>query len=323
MILRSAIPRKVAPAVALVCAAPALHGCIAVAALPVLAGGTVAGTQIMDENGNAASDSAARAERSAIDISDDAPTAVATPTIATSNTATATRMSGGVPVAGNTPVRIAAAPITDGPPPPLTFGNASTTAARSAGGYADFTNFVLDRTKPSRLGAKRRAVLLSQPSSLRDDRLDCGLAQRAVLLDLDPAGDIFDPATPPVADPSLAAALAQFRERDVDIIWISGASAAEAGSIRRALKETGLDAAGQDQLLLMRYAEDRKQTRRRAIGADRCLIAIAGDEREDFDELYAYLRNPQDAAALEGIIGQGWFLTPTPLAGDTATSDAP
>ena len=44
-----------------------------------------------------------------------------------------------------------------------------------------------------------------------------------------------------------------------------------------------------------------------------CLIAIAGDTRSDFDELYDYLLDPNDAAPLEPIIGEGWFLIPTPL----------
>ena len=342
--------RKLGAAAALLCVAATLQGCIAVAALPVIAGGTVAGTQILKEDAEDVAYRAAENGRTPIDISGDAPGTVpplpAAPGAETAlvghpsrssrkrlrpslikapvaGSVTPLRMSGGVPVAGRATAFNRDEELTARPDLPPRSGSAATVGTRIFGGYADFTNYVLDQTKPSRLGTKRRTVLLAQPSSLRDDRLDCGLAQRAVLLDLDPAEDIFDPAATLSVDPTLVTALAQFRRRDVDVIWISGGSAAEAGGIRRALKQTGLDPQGQDQLLLMRYADDRKQTRRRAIGADRCLIAIAGDRREDFDELYAYLRNPQDAASLEGMIGQGWFLTPTPLASEPATSGAP
>ena len=65
-----------------------------------------------------------------------------------------------------------------------------------------------------------------------------------------------------------------------------------------------------DILLLMRYPGDRKQTRREDLARRACLLAIAGDEREDFDELYAYLVNPEAALRLENLIGDGWFLVP-------------
>ena len=63
----------------------------------------------------------------------------------------------------------------------------------------------------------------------------------------------------------------------------------------------------------MRSSEDRKQTRRDQLAEASCLIAIAGDERADFHELFDYLRNPSDADALEPMMGDGWFIIPTPL----------
>ena len=63
----------------------------------------------------------------------------------------------------------------------------------------------------------------------------------------------------------------------------------------------------------MRYPEDRKQTRREDLAASSCLIAIAGDVRSDFDELFEYLINHEAAAMLDPLIGNGWFVIPAPV----------
>jgi hypothetical protein len=52
---------------------------------------------------------------------------------------------------------------------------------------------------------------------------------------------------------------------------------------------------------------------RQQASEDVCIVAIAGDERSDFDELYDYLRDPNGAPALEEMIGSGWFIVPPPL----------
>ena len=87
-----------------------------------------------------------------------------------------------------------------------------------------------------------------------------------------------------------------------------------AGDLTAKLKSSGLDPDSADQLLLMRYPGDRKQTRRADLAKVSCIIAIAGDTRKDFDELFEYLVNPEAALALELLIGQGWFLIPPVIA---------
>ena len=59
---------------------------------------------------------------------------------------------------------------------------------------------------------------------------------------------------------------------------------------------------------LRREADDRKQQRKDNLAGITCIIAIAGDERADFDERFIYLRSPAAGAELEPIIGNGWFL---------------
>ena len=83
--------------------------------------------------------------------------------------------------------------------------------------------------------------------------------------------------------------------------------------MRKALIAAGLDPAGRDELVLLRYPQERKQTRLEDFAAEFCVVALAGDERADFDELFQYLKNPAAAAPLEALIGKGWFLIPQPL----------
>jgi hypothetical protein len=174
----------------------------------------------------------------------------------------------------------------------------------AAPGYDAFLAFA-GSAAPGRLSA-----LLADPTSLSAERKPCAAGPTVALIDLDPAGGVF--GSEPVATPrgDLARGLARLRNSGVEIAWISGQSAAHAGAVREALAASGLDPEGADRLLLMRYPGDRKQTRRQDLAASACLVAIAGDARSDFDELYDYLVNPEAALGLELLIGDGWFLVP-------------
>ncbi len=159
----------------------------------------------------------------------------------------------------------------------------------------------------------RQSAILAAPGSLRPRRSDCGILPPAILIDLDPADGLFDPQAMRQADPSLKQILLSLRLQAVDIFWISGRTAIEAGSIRAALRESGLDPERRDELLVLRRADDRKQIHRRDLSETHCLLAIAGDQRADFDELFQYLKDPSAAQPLEELIAAGWFLTPLPL----------
>ncbi len=71
--------------------------------------------------------------------------------------------------------------------------------------------------------------------------------------------------------------------------------------------------ASQDALYVERYPGETKQSRRAALAQTRCVIALAGDERSDFDDLYNFLRDLNDARSLEMMLGNGWFLIPNPV----------
>lgn len=166
-----------------------------------------------------------------------------------------------------------------------------------------------------------RSALLADPSKLDAQRLPCRPNKPAVLIDLDEKGGIFDPnSLAATYDGDAHGHLSRLRESGIAIGWISALTAEHAGAVRGALQISGLDVKGEDDLVLFRYSNDRKQTRRAEFGANYCLIAIAGDERADFDELYKYLTRPDAAIALEELIGSGWFLLQDgPTATDAAT----
>ena len=155
---------------------------------------------------------------------------------------------------------------------------------------------------------KRISAIVPNASDLRIARVPCGALPSAVFLDLDPGRGSFDPLAPGEPDPALGAALAELRERGVKMVWFSRLGASFAPAVREALLRAGLDPAGADELVLMRDIGERKQSLRDEIARRMCPIAMVGDERADFDELYLYLKDPDAALGLDAMIDKGWFL---------------
>ena len=180
--------------------------------------------------------------------------------------------------------------------------------------YADLLDYASRAASIDTLTDARDSALLVGPGTLTPEMKRCGDLTPAVLVDLDPGDALFAAPDTPQPVPALAEALERLREAGVTIYWGSAHGADMAGAIRRALVASGLDPDGGDPLLLNRYPNERKQTRRETVLENHCLVAIAGDERSDFDELYDYLRTPAGGMGLEPLIGNGWFLIPTPLA---------
>lgn len=173
---------------------------------------------------------------------------------------------------------------------------------------AAFRGYALAQAALPAGSGKRVSAILPSASDLRVARISCGDQPPAVFLDLDPGRGTFDPLAPGRADAALGAALAGLRAQGVRIVWFSRLGANFAPAAREALMKAGLDPAGIDAVVLMPDIAERKQSLRDAIAKRMCPIAILGDERADFDELYLYLRNPQAALALDAMIDRGWFL---------------
>ena len=261
--------------------APLLGGCVAVAALPVLASGA------MFAGGN-------------VKIRAATPRPKSGPALAQARREQTAGSPVAAPGAGVVLTTLTALPKprveSAGPDP-----------------WEQFAAWSLARAREFEAGA-RKSVLYDTRSPLYLPRTrECRGEAPAVIVDLDPEAGTFSPADIRPAPPALAAELARLREAGVVVLWLSGLPAARVGEVAEALRVSGLDPEGRDPLLLARGPDDRKQVLREEANKDVCVIAIAGDRKGDFDELFDYLRDPAAAVSLDSYLGAGWFLTPPPL----------
>lgn len=298
--IRTGLPRL------LICAvlATLLPGCVA-ALVPVMAGGIVAREEL-------------RRDGPAVDATN-GPSAQTTPT-ATAQAAMASKAktdeiwtvsaATALPPPAAAPVS-PAGPASDTQPAALPQGD-------PADPYGAFARFALAAAlrDPSGAGGRQSALLdQSTLTEIAPALARCGKQQPAVMVDLDPGEQPFNPDDPPLPAAGLADHLASLRAAGITVAWISGLPAESAEKLYTILQATGLDPDRTDRLLLLSPSLSRKQLRRDAAGRDWCVLAVAGDKRGDFDEVFDYLRDPEGtlARALEPNIGAGWFLAPPPI----------
>ena len=182
-----------------------------------------------------------------------------------------------------------------------------------SGEYASFARFARNKARSARIDPGTTSAVLRNPGMLDGERSQCGDFPAAVLIDLDDEGGVFEPHDAYQSPTDLSADLASLREAGISVAWISAAKIDQYGAVRYALMESGLDPAGNDQLLLIEHDDERKQTRREAFAKSHCIVAIAGDSMADFDELFLFLTNPDAATPLNAMVGDGWFITPLAL----------
>ncbi|MGZ3199777.1 MAG: hypothetical protein ACXWI5_09485 [Croceibacterium sp.] len=204
-------------------------------------------------------------------------------------------------------------------PPP----SAAAAAPTADDAWQRFFAYAFDKSRPEQaaVSAGRSALLKDDPALDEPQRRDCTATAAAVVIDLDDGPGAFVPERLADAPAGVAGGLAHLRDAGVVVLWISQLPAARAADVARALRTSGLDPLGQDQLLLLRRAEDRKQLLREDASDDVCIVAIAGDRRSDFDELFDYLRHPDSAAGLDAMQGDGWFLVPALTSAPTPSTE--
>jgi hypothetical protein len=263
-----------------------LSGCVAVAALPLMAGGA------MFAGGNVKIRSATQRPKHAVAL---APAGSAR--IVGEQTA-------GMPVPAGTGVTLTT--LTALPPPDI---------VREAGDpWKRFTSYAIEHAAGFGEAPAGKTALLAPGTSLQLPRMqDCSAKAPAVIVDLDQDRTPFAPRQGLAPQPGLAADLAKIRAAGAVVLWITALPAARVGEVAEALRQSGLDPDGADPLLLARSPDDRKQVLRTEANKDVCVIAIAGDRKGDFDELFDYLRDPHAGDALDFLLGSGWFLVPPPL----------
>jgi len=186
--------------------------------------------------------------------------------------------------------------------------------------WQQFAAFALGRAIELAKGEHAASALLTPDSvtSFQNRTRPCRTREAAVVVDIDPGSAVFAADGAMTAAPGVAAPLAQLRDAGVIVLWVSQASANDVAAVADALKASGLDPTGRDPILLVRNADERKQVLREEANSTVCVVAIAGDRRSDFDELFDYLRDQRLATAYDGELGNGWFLVPEVFASTVA-----
>jgi len=177
--------------------------------------------------------------------------------------------------------------------------------------WQQFFTFALTRASAKDDAHPHSVLLVENPPLEKPALRDCRAPVPAVVIDLDPGSAIFDPRQPLSAPAGVPEGLVRLRAAGVVVLWISQLPASRAADVAQALRKARLDPGGIDQLLLIRNTDDRKQLLRGDALADVCIVAMAGDARHDFDELFDYLRQPDQAFGLDAMLGSGWFLVPS------------
>jgi len=186
----------------------------------------------------------------------------------------------------------------------------------NASPYAGFAAHALQQSARLEAGEGiESVVLIPRVDIFKPKTMACEGKPLAVAIDLDDTtGGDWTKAETLYRQNGLIEVLASLRAAEISVIWLSDQPVAASEKISAILNEAGFSQSESDDFLFLdRGGEDRKQVRRWDAARNYCIVAIAGDDRADFDELYDYLRDPDGAITLEKMFDNGWFLTPPPL----------
>lgn len=179
--------------------------------------------------------------------------------------------------------------------------------------FLNFSQYALAQASRRDQGLGVQSVILVEQVSLgAPETVTCGAKPLAVIVDLDASATTVsssDSLTRP-----LGSLLEDIRDAGLRLIWISGVSQAEVTSTLDPLRQgTNPAIKSEDLISLQEQGGLRKQERRWNLAQYYCIIAVAGDEKSDFDELFNYLRNPDYAVSLGKYWEHGWFIVPHPV----------
>lgn len=186
----------------------------------------------------------------------------------------------------------------------------------NASPYAAFAAHALNQSAKLEAGeGVRSVVLIPRVDIFKPETIGCAGKPLAVAIDLDDStGQDWSKAETLYRQNGLIEVLTSLRAAEIGVIWLSDQPVAASAKIAAILADAGFSQSESDDFLFLdRGGDDRKQVRRWDAARNYCIVAMAGDHRTDFDELYAYLRDPDGAVTLERMFDNGWFLTPPPL----------
>ncbi len=179
--------------------------------------------------------------------------------------------------------------------------------------FQDFSQYALAQAQRRDQGlGVQSAVLVEKVSLTKPETVACGAKPLAVIVDLD-AAPVAAQNEESLTRP-LGSLLEDIRDAGLRLIWISGRRQAEVTSTLDPLRQGANPAIkAEDLISLQEQGKLRKQERRWNLAQYYCIVAVAGDEKKDFDELFEYLRNPDYAVSLGKFWNRGWFVVPHPV----------
>jgi hypothetical protein len=295
----------------------ALQGCAA-ALIPVAAGGMLVKSRI---------DGANRARQAEASVGNTAPPIVivgdandpkmtaeipAQPAIASAaDNVSEERMANNEVATENAPEAL---PIPELPSPDGPIRGSVASAKLPDHPYADFAKYALEQAdKRDAREIGRSAVLVEKVSLAFPKMIECSIKPLAVIIDVDADRNTTWDAKSYAA--SLAEVAELLRARDIRLIWFTDGTQNELPEILGPLRSGAFPAVKSDDLISFGAKKGkRKQERRWKLADDYCVVAVAGDTKSDFDELYDYLRDQSFAIRLDAFWNRGWFLLPPPSA---------
>lgn len=190
-------------------------------------------------------------------------------------------------------------------------------------GYDKFASFVEDRSNDFNMGRTAKSVVFNPDSALEAPTFaQCGEKPLAIILDLDnnafteaENADLWRGAIDPAA--GVKDAVNEARRLDVAVFYMSSQPATSGIRIAAALNEAGLGPAEPGVSLWLKGERglERKDLLRQVISRHYCVVAMAGDKKSDFADLYDFLRDPNTPAVktLDPLFNAGWFMLPNPV----------
>jgi hypothetical protein len=290
--------------VSIALAAFALQGCAA-ALVPVAAGGVLIKTRV----------DAAKRTRKAEASMEDAPKPVVIVGNGSNGSAQGDPITApniDAPVVEQPADDLAALPIPEIPGMPKQVNSVQVSLSEHP--YRDFARYALAAADKREAAISIRSAVLTQQVSLADPKtIPCDYKPLAVIFDLDTKAARIDPEQAPKA--TLAEMTDALRQRGIKLIWLTDKNQSALPEFLGPLRSGQIPAIKSDDLISYGANKGkRKQERRWKLAQDYCIIAVAGDAKSDFDELYDYLRNPEYAIRLDAFWDRGWFVLPPPLA---------
>lgn len=230
--------------------------------------------------------------------------------------------------------------VISGPlPTPSSGGGAQ--AAQSLQGFQALWQHLSAQADRRKRGEPVRSVVLAP-----DARLDapsfaaCGDKPLAMLFDLDENGET---ATDPdarwrrwrgdgsdelVAVPGAVEGVEAARREGVAALFVSARSPDSAATVVGAMEKLGFGTLEPGRTLFLRGGDAPADATRQAVAASHCVIALVGDELDDFSALLdaAGGDDGQNAATqtmVAPLWGAGWFLLPNPVRSTVARATNP